>query len=80
MVGDRLGVTAKKICVDVERSCHLRCGVQCELRLAALEIDIAGENGLAVLDDIDIRGAVSARRKHLELNGLAGLDDRTVGT
>src|ERR1700733_9786763 len=79
MVGDRLGVSAKKIGIDVEGSRHLRRGIECELSLAALEIDITCEDRLAVLDNIDIRGAAIPCRKHFELNGLAGLDDRTVG-
>ena len=79
MVGDRLRVAAKEIGVDVERARHVWRGVQCELRLAVLEIDVAREDGLAVLDDIDVRGAAGARGEDLELNAVAGLDDGAVG-
>ena len=79
MVGDRLGIAAKEIGVDVERARHLGRCVQSEIGLAVLQIDVAREDGLAVLDDVDVGGAASARGEDLELDAVAGLDDGAVG-
>ncbi len=68
MVGDGLCIAAKEIGVDVEGAGHLGCGVEGEIGLTVLEIDIAGKNRLAVLDDVDVGRATSARGEDLELD------------
>ena len=79
MVGDRLSIAAEEIGVDVERARHVgRCG-ESEIGVAVLKIEVAGEDGLAVLDDVDVGGAAGARGEDLELNAVAGLDDGAVG-
>ena len=79
MVGDGLGVASEEISVDVESAGHLGRGVEGEVGLAVLEIEIAGEDRLAVLDDVDVGGAAGAGGENLELNAVAGLDDGAVG-
>ena len=79
MVGDGLGVAAEEVGVDVERAGHVGRGVQGQVGLAVLEIEIAGEDGLAILDDVDVRRAAAAGGKDLELDAVAGLDDGAVG-
>ena len=49
MIGDRLSIAAEQIGVDVERPRHIGRRVEREFGLAVLEIDIAREDGLAVL-------------------------------
>ena len=79
MVGDRLRIAAEEIGVDVESAGHLRAWRRGELGLAVLEVEIAGEDGLAVLDDVHVGRAASARGEDLELDAVAGLDDGAVG-
>ena len=79
MVGNRLGIAAEEISVDVERAGHLRRGIQCELSVAVLKIDVAGKNRLAVLDDIDVSRAAGASGEDVELNAVACLDHSTAG-
>ena len=47
--------------------------------MAVLQIDIASEDGLAILNDVDVCRATSARGEHLELDAVAGLEDGAVG-
>src|ERR1700751_2195166 len=80
MVGNRVHIPPKEIGIDVEGPRHFRSGVQYYLRLAVLEIDIARENGLAILDHIDVRRAASSRGQYLQLTPRARLDDPTIST
>jgi hypothetical protein len=50
-----------------------------ELRLAVVEIEVAREDGLAVLHDIDIGFAMLARGEHFELNAVASFEDGAIG-
>ena len=60
MIGDGLCVAAEEVGVDVEGAGHVGRGVESEVGVAVLEVDVAGQNGLAVLDDIDVGGAAGA--------------------
>ena len=48
MVGDGLRVPAEEVGVDVQRAGHLRRDGEVEIGVALIEIEIAGEDGLAV--------------------------------
>jgi hypothetical protein len=80
MVGDRLGVAAEEIGVDVEGASHLRRDVEGQISLSVLKVEVAGEDGLAVLYDVDVSGAAGTGRENLELNTVAGLEHRVIGT
>src|SRR6201995_6159951 len=79
MIGDGLGVAAKEIGVDVERAGHSRRRGQSEISLSVLQVEIAGQNGLPIPDNVDIRRAVSACGEHLERNAITRFDDGAAG-
>ena len=79
MIDDWLSVPAKKIGVNIQRSSHLGRGVEDKFGLTVLEVQIAREDGLTILDDIHVCGAVSTGRKDFELNAVTGLEDGPVG-
>ena len=79
MVGDGLGVAAEEVRVDVEGAGHIGRGVQGQVRLAIFEVEVAGEDGLAILDDVNISRAGAAGGNDLELDAVAGLDHGAAG-
>src|ERR1019366_1785227 len=79
MVGDGLGVATEEVRVDVEGASHVGRGVQGQVGLAVFEVEVAGEDGLAILDDVNVGGAGAAGGKDLELDAVAGLDDGAAG-
>ena len=79
MVGDGARVAAEQIGVEVERAGQVGRGGERQLGLAVDDVEVAGEHGLAVLDDVDIGGAARLRGKDLELDAIAGAIDGALG-
>src|SRR5271168_3211163 len=78
MIGDGLRIASKQISVDVESASHLGRCVKGEAGLPILDVEVACEDRLTVLDDVDISGAAGAGGENFELETVACLEDGAI--
>ena len=79
MIGNGLSVVSKEVSIDIESAGHLGRCIEGEVSLAVLKIEVARENRLAVLDDVDVGRAAGAGGEDLELEAVACFEDNSIG-
>ena len=72
MVAYRLRVTPEQVCTEVQSPSHFRGGKQRKFRLAVVDVQVARQNGLAFLDDVNVGCASLLRGKDPQLNTVSG--------
>ena len=79
MIRDGLRVAADDVGAEIECSGHLRRGGEREIGVTVGEVHIAREDGLSVLDDVNISGSALLSREDLQVDAVAGAIDGAVG-